>query len=405
MKKNKFLLILILLSLVMISIINAQEIKRDITQYKNIKWTFETRAPIHGSPVESEQSIYFGSGDHNIYSIAKASGNMEWRYTTEGPIYSTPFITGDKLFSTSLDGNLYALNKLNGELLWKFQAEKDKQTDIWDYHNGSPLVDKEMVYYGNGSGIFYAINKDNGEKIWEYQTNGIIHTRPVIDKENIYFGNYEGVLYALNKETGEEVWTFKTIGQKYFPKGAIQQGPTIHNNVLYFGSRDFNIYALNAETGTGMWNMYETGSWVIATPTIKDSLLLFGTSDTHHFYAMDARNGVVKWKKKININVFGQCETGENLVYFGALNGKIYAVNLKDGKTVWAFQTEESKDKWNEIFDAEDKFRKKFIEAYGTDAKKFYDEIHSLGSIVSKPLLSDEVLYFTSMNGKIYAIE
>ena len=405
MINNKLLLTFTIFFLSMIISVHAQKIKRDLIQYKNIKWTFETQAPIHGSPVESEQSIYFGSGDHCIYAVDKASGKLEWKYTTKGPIYSTPFIAGDKLFCTSLDGNLYALNKSNGKLLWKFLAEQDKQKDIWDYHNGSPLVDEDMVYYGNGNGNFYAINKDNGKKIWEYKTKAIIHNKPVIDKEKVYFGNFDGVLYALNKETGEKIWTFNTIGQKYFPKGAIQQGPTIHNNVVYFGSRDFNMYALNAETGTGMWNMYETGSWVIATPTIRDSLLLFGTSDTHHFYAMDARNGAVKWKKKININVFGQCETGDKLVYFGALNGKIYAINLLDGKTVWEFQTKESKDKWDKIFNAENKFSKKFIEVYGTKPKKFYDEIHSLGSIVSKPLLSNGVLYFTSMNGKLYAIE
>lgn len=405
MKKHCILLTPAFLFFFLTTIAHSQEVNGDLTQYNHTRWTFETQGPVHGAPAENGQSIFFGSGDHNIYSVNKASGNLEWKYATRGPIYSTPVVDGNMLFCTSMDGNLYALSLTDGKLLWEFHSEEDRQTDIWDYHHGSPLVDNDMVYYGNATGSFYAINKDTGEKEWEVQTGGIIHTTPVVNDENIFFANFEGVLYAVNKQTGQEDWTFKTIGQQYFPKGAIQQGPSIHENVLYFGSRDFNLYAVNAETGTGMWNMYETGSWVIATPTIKDTLVLFGTSDTHHFYAMDARNGVVRWKKKINLNVFGQCETGQELAYFGALNGKIYAVRLTDGTTAWEFQTQESKEKWDDIFDPQGKFSKPFVEAYGSSAAAFYNELHSMGAIVSKPLLSDGVLYFTSMNGKVYAIE
>ena len=401
----KYFLITVLAFLLMISTLKAQIINKDLNQFKKIKWEFKTKGAIHGSPVLSENVLYFGSADHHIYSIDKITGELIWKYKTGGPIYSTPALSGDKVFFTSMDGNLYALNKNKGTLLWKFLSPKDKQKDIWDYHNCSPLAADSKVYFGNGSGTFFALNEETGKTVWQFQTNGIIHTTPIINKENIYFGNFEGYFYALNKNSGKEKWKFNTVGQKWFPKGAVQQGAAIRENVLYFGSRDFNIYALNAETGTGMWNMFEQGSWIISTPTVKDTLILFGTSDTHHFYAMDARYGRVKWKKKISLNVFGQCETGKELAYFGSLNGKLYAVNLENGETAWEFQTEESKKKWDEIFDENDELSKSFFERNENNGLKIYEEIHQLGSIVSKPLLDKGILYFTSMNGKIYAIE
>jgi outer membrane protein assembly factor BamB len=404
--KNFLSILTFIVTTVILSVSStAQENKTDLYSYKQIKWQYKTNGPIHGSPIVTGNDIIFGSGDQYIYSMNKNTGKVNWRYKTQGAIYSTPVISENIIYCTSMDGNLYALKKQDGTLKWKFSSIKDKQKDIWDYHNCSPSISDGMVYFGNGDGTFFALDKKEGKVIWKYKTNGIIHATPIVNEEKIFFGNFDGYFYALNKDSGEELWKFNTVGQRWFPKGAVQQGAAIYNDILYFGSRDFNIYALNAQTGTGMWNMYEKGSWVIATPTVKDTLILFGTSDTHHFYAMDARYGRVKWKKKLNLNVFGQCETGKELAYFGALNGKLYAVNLENGKTAWEFQTEESKQKWDEVFDKNNELSKAFFEKNNNNGIKIYEEIHKLGSIVSKPLLDNGILYFTSMNGKIYAIE
>jgi outer membrane protein assembly factor BamB len=385
--------------------VSAQSNKNDLLNFKSVKWNFETNGSIHGSPVKSSNSILFGSSDQHIYSVNKYTGALMWKFKTGDAVYSTPVISSTTVFCTSMDGNLYALDKKKGTLIWKFTSPADQQKDIWDYHNCSPSVSGEHVYYGNGKGTFFAINKNTGEEEWRYQTYGAIHTTPLVDGNKVYFGNFQGFFYALDRRTGKMLWKFNTVGQRWFPKGAVQQGASLHNNTLYFGSRDFNLYALNAETGTGMWNMYEQGSWIIATPVIKDTLLLFGTSDSYNFYALDNQSGRVIWKKELGLNVFGQCETGKKFVYVGSLDGKVYALSLKCGKIMWEFQTKESKEGWDEIFNENDKISKKFLEKYGEDAENFYGKIHALGSIISKPLLDNGVLFVTSMNGKLYALE
>lgn len=405
MKNLKPLVAVLIIYWILLSIASAQTNRTDLIDYKTIKWKFKTNGAIHGSPVKSNNSVIFGSSDQYIYSVNMETGDLIWKYKTEGAVFSTPAVSTNTVFCTSMDGNLYALDKKDGTIKWKFTSPKDHQKDIWDYHGGSPTIHGNLIYYGNGEGSFFAINKNTGEEEWSYQTNGAIHSTPVIHENKMFVGNFNGFFYALDRKNGNQLWKFNTIGQRWFPKGAVQQGASLHNNMLYFGSRDFNIYALNAETGRGMWNMYEQGSWVIATPVVDDTLLFFGTSDTHRFYAMDNRTGQVIWKKKLSLNVFGQCEVGAKFIYVGALDGKVYALRKKDGKIMWEFQTEESKIGWKEVFNEHNKLSKRFIENHKHDMKGFYGKIHSLGSVVSKPLLYNGVLFVTSMNGKLYALE
>ena len=200
-------------------------------------------------------------------------------------------------------------------------------------------------------------------------------------------------------------WKFNTIGQQYFPKGAVQQGAAIAGETLFFGSRDFNIYALNAQTGTGVWNMYEQGSWVISTPVIKDTLLLFGTSDSYHFYALDLQNGRKKWRTDVDLNILSKATAGDKLVYVGSLAGKLYAMNLSDGSIEWTFQTQQSKENWHHVFNKNNEIRKDIYKINDMDIHKVYDQIHNLGSIISQPTLNEGVLYLGSMDGMIYAIE
>jgi len=72
---------------------------------------------------------------------------------------------------------------------------------------------------------------------------------------------------------------------------------------------------------------------------------------------------------------------------------------------MWEFQTEDSKIGWDKIFNKNNEISKSFMDKYGSNGNQFYGQIHNLGSIVSKPLLDNGILYFSSMNGKLYAIE
>lgn len=367
-------------------------------------WKFSARGAIHSSAITSSNLIYFGSADSSLYALDKNSGKLKWKFKTRGQIHSTPAIHNNKVIFSSADGKIYALNKNNGRIEWTFKTKGEKVYDLWDYYLSSPVVDNNIVYIGSGDGNVYAINAVTGKKHWSYQTKGIIHATPVIKDNAIYIGSYDGNFYALASKTGKLIWKFKTIGDIAFPKGEIQKSAIVKDGAVIFGSRDYNIYSLDQKTGTGNWNMKERGSWIIATPLFFKNNIYFGTSDTHRFYCMDAKSGEIKWILPLNMRVYGTAFHINDQIAFGCFNGKIYFTDPESGKVKSTFQTEESKNAYDSMFDTADKLRKD-VNLYGPDYIKVEKHLLSLGSILSTPLTENQLLYFGDANGIFYALK
>jgi len=366
-------------------------------------WIFRTNGRIYGSPVIAGKMIFFGSGDSTFYAVNKNSGKLVWKFKTRGPVHSSPAIMENSICFGSADGNLYSLEIETGKIIWKFESKGEKMLDIWDYYLSSPKEANGKIYWGSGDGNLYAINSKDGKLEWIFQTGAIIHANPVIVNGMVYFGDYSGKFYALNAENGEIIWQFKTVGDTYFPKGEIQKGASVDNGIIYFGSRDFNIYALDAKTGSGHWNMKERGSWIIAEPLIYKGNVYFGTSDTHRFYCLDKTNGNPVWEIPLPMRVYGKAIAHNNSIYFGCFDGKMRGVDSETGKVNWEFQTEGSKINYVKVYNEEGKFKDGF-ELYGPDYLESEKLIHTLGAILSTPVIENNIIYFGSSDGGLYAV-
>lgn len=60
-----------------------------------------------GSPVVTEDIVYFGATDGFIYALHAANGRLQWKYNLGVPILSTPAIVGNALYTAAYDGNVY----------------------------------------------------------------------------------------------------------------------------------------------------------------------------------------------------------------------------------------------------------------------------------------------------------
>lgn len=373
------------------------------SQNQKKPWTFQTKGRVYSSPVIAGDLLFFGSGDSTFYAVNKNSGALQWKFKTQGAVHSDPAVNNNFVYFGSQDGNLYSLDSQTGELIWKFQSKGERMLDLWDYYLSSPTIENGTVYWGSGDGNLYAINAVDGKLVWSFYAGAIIHATPLVYNGKVHFGDYNGKLNTLNAENGELVWQFKTDGDTYFPKGEIPKGAALDNGIIYFGSRDYNIYALDSETGTGHWNKKELGSWIIAEPLVHKGNVYFGTSDTHRFYCLGKINGNPVWQIDLPMRVYGSAIAHNNLIYFGCFDGKMRGVDAETGETKWAFQTEGSKQNYSKIYNSEGKFKDGF-ELYGKDYNETEKLIHTLGSILSTPVIDNNTIYFGSSDGGIYAV-
>jgi eukaryotic-like serine/threonine-protein kinase len=184
------------------------------------------------------------------------------------------------------------------------------------------------------------------------------------------------------------------------------------DGVVYFASRHGgNVYALDVKGGKAIWHFDNQGSWICTTPVVHDGLVYVGSSDPGIFRALDAKTGELKYKLDAKMFIFSSPAIAGEMAYFGAFNGKLYAVDLKSRQFAWEFQTGAGKKdplgitlpdgRPDEFALFREIAQGRMLEAMYTSAERIF----SLGSIVSSPMIDGGVIYFGSTDGNVYAIE
>lgn len=371
----------------------------------SVVWKFSAKASFVSSPAISNNIIYIGSIDSSFYAINSNSGNLIWKIKTNGDIRSTAFIQSNKIYFVSGDGFLWCVD-LNGKILWKFKTNFERKYELFsfaDYFQSSPIVDTDMVFFGSGDSFIYAVHAVSGKLIWKYKTADVVHATPCIFNDNLFLGSFDGYLYSLNRHTGKLQWKFKSVGQTYFPKGEFNGSATAYNGKVFVGARDYNFYALDANKPYCHWNKSFPKGWAITTPLISDSLLYIGTSDDRLFLCLDPETGFQKWKFDAGYNIFSAPAIKEGIVYFGTMMGHLYGLNSQTGIKTFDFTTDGYKKNKNMYFKESEAYRDD-IYAIIRRNEDFLTLYENMGAIISKPIVTDNTIIISSMDGTVYCI-
>ncbi len=393
---------------------------------KAVAWKFKTNGYVFSSPVISGNSVFVGSNDSFVYAINSTDGKLKWKFKTNGVVSSSPAIYQETVYILSFDGNLYALNAQTGEKKWGFFGGTEKQytnhgihglqpknemmADPWDMYLSSPNIYKGKVFFGSGSGMFFAVDAQTGKEVWKFSTPDVIHTSPAIFEDKVIFGGWDTFLHALNTETGKEIWKFATgVDTAVHNQTGIQSSPAVYNGTIYFGCRDANLYALDGKTGKLKWKKYNNGSWVINTPVIKDSILYYGTSDTHKIWALNANNGDSIFQTDLQAYIFSSPVIAGNTLFAGDFSGCFFAIDTKTGTKTWTYRTEASTKNEYKVLDNKGYIPNSFFDTYFKDGPTFANNakvmkaLYSLGSFLSTPSVADGTVYVGSSDGFVYA--
>jgi len=365
-----------------------------------------------------------GSADHNLYALDVATGRQRWAFKTASSVASSPAVANGTVYFLSYDGTLYAVDAADGKLRWKFQTEGERRfaakhlhgsqpaaetmPDPFDVYLSSPVVWQGAVYFGCGDGNVYSLDTTKGTLTWKFKTGDVVHASPVISAGVLYIGSWDSYFYAINAATGKEKWRFKTgEDPDVHNQVGIQSSAVVADGLVYFGCRDSNLYALDALTGQKRWAYNNKGSWVIASPLAQKGKIYFATSDSGMFRALDAKTGAELFSLKFSgWPTFASPIIAGEMLYSGSHSGRLFAIDLKEQKTAWEFQTDGAKQNAATYTNADG--TPNYAAAYASD---FYDDmvagmrkIMTVGSIYASPVLANGVLYVGSTDGALYAL-
>jgi outer membrane protein assembly factor BamB len=336
-----------------------------------VRWTFDTGGPIYSSPVLGEDgTIYIGSDSGKFFAITP-NGSKKWEFNAGGQIHSVPAIDES--------GNLYFGTT---ETFWVVDKNGRGREEYG--HLGavlsSPCIELESVYFGQENGKLKSepISEEAGG--WFYSVGGNIPSSPIVpfQMNRVYFcANTpgQGTLYAVklpNFETGElwePLWSLN-LGAPVYSSPSFCGIGVPGEAVLFVGTSQGLLWAFDAD-GSLKWKI-SAGDSISSTPAFSrdGSTVYVGSyvgTDRGKLVAFDRLTGQTKW-------VFDQCGPvysspcvdTNGVIYFGSLDGKVYALN-PDGSKKWEIQTG--------------------------------------GPVYSSPCIgSDGTLYIGSTDGKLYAL-
>ncbi|WP_183561930.1 PQQ-binding-like beta-propeller repeat protein [Mucilaginibacter sp. SP1R1] len=293
-------------------------------QYMEDQYDFFLSSPVLDLN-NKDLTVYFGSSDGNLYALNAHTGKKKWAFKTNGIIRTSPALYQGKVYIGSWDTFLYALDAHTGKLQWKFETRNQPVVHLLEGIQSSPACASGMVYMGSRDGFFYALNAHNGKQVWKYDANGSwVLTTAVIKNGMVYFGTSDTFLFlAFDAKTGKEKLRYKTHGYVY-------SSPAITGNTAYFG--DFSGSLLAVDLNTGRLNN------VFSTPgrTQNAAKILNPKGDVDFsFLAKGMNNSLYATSVAVmdKLNTLGPIVSSpavnNGVIYFGSVDGYLYAVNLK----------------------------------------------------------------------------
>ena len=143
-----------------------------------------------------------------IVAIDLKVRRRRWAFETKGWVYGVPAVSDDNVYFGSQDKNLYCLNKTRKTLLWTFPTTSRIEAGV-AFANGS-------VFCASCDGSVHRVNAETGKEIWGYRTpdsgaNPAIYSATICTEDAVYFGSFDGYLYCLNIGDGKLKWRFRPV--------------------------------------------------------------------------------------------------------------------------------------------------------------------------------------------------
>lgn len=172
--------------------------------------------------------------------------------------------------------------------------------------------------------------------LWEQQI-GIgygeqsVKLLPAINDNVIYAADRQGLVEARDINTGELIWQQET-------ELALSGGIGLSFDSVIIGSSDGEVIALDSVTGEVKWVVI-VSSEVLAVPAVGSGMIVIRTVDGN-ISALDENTGLSLWSYERNVPALSIRGTGmpvivSDNVIAGYANGKLLALNLKNGKNIW----------------------------------------------------------------------
>lgn len=324
------------------------------------------------SPVIADGRVYAGTGfsesidDCAVHALDLATGRVLWRAPVDSSVQHSLAVWEDNILAVSQAAKLYCFDRA-GEPKWEASLAA-QESHRWEL--SFPVTDGRVVYAGRCNG-FGAYSLSDGKPLWRQQGGKdwwpSVYSGPSIGSGLIY---QEGAFVrALDPTSGNVVWNQpKTVVSTVAVVPAVvEQNET--GDRLYVFQNGQSLLCLDGKTGSTLWTAThgpadkptdvplgnETG-----TPAVGEKVVCVGGGEVDWpgeekpsaaMHGFDKETGKLLWRFPVSTGVVSSIpyKRGEStitsspvivgsVVYFGASDGYLYALDVDSGSLLWRYR-------------------------------------------------------------------
>lgn len=196
----------------------------------------------------------------------------------------------------------------------------------------------ELLIVSSCNGLIRALDRQTGQVRWSYdirkdgdQTE--FHGDPLITENLVIVGTdgKMGHVYAFEWLTGAVRWKYR-VEWRGLASDMVRSG-----NRIYAVTLDDELVCLDLGSGAAMWTFRSSAApkspYWNSSPVVTDSLVYFGGLDGF-VYALDAQSSKLIWKTDLGARISTSVASRSRDIYVGTASRHLYRLDADSGKVL-----------------------------------------------------------------------
>ena len=288
------------------------------------------------SPFHLQVSVRTLDGDWRMYGGNEGRTNvapqalapplsLRWEYDASA---------GFSAYSASVAESIVFVGNLRGEI-HAIHVRTGDAAGVRDFGAaiiGAPVVYKQMLYVAlsGEEKSLVAYDLENGIVRWE-KPFGDIESAPLLMEGRLYVAALDGKISCVDAATGAALWTYAVPASRR--SSIVRSSPASDGDILVTGCDNGALYALDVKDGALRWSA-KTGASIAGSPAMAGGLVFVGSLDGT-FYAFDAASGRVRWSRPLGSPIYSSPAVDDGRVFIGTSGGVFAALSIATGEVLW----------------------------------------------------------------------